>query len=185
MNLFLFFKELYTQLFEKVSIVNEKNEVTGSMARIFSFLFKKSHRGVNVLIFKDDTCKEILIEKRQWWMRFPLKKGDCSGAVPFPLSYEQTAYKEIHEELFYNRALPKISLKKIAEFKDTTAFPFIWSQVFIGVYPGPFSPSFFEVRGLKFISIEKIKSDLNHPKESRKYSPSFREAFRHFVRISS
>lgn len=170
-------QDLLTQTFEKIHIVDENNLIIGKTSRIFSFLFKKPHRSVNIFIFKDSSYKEVLLQKRQPWIRFPLKLADCAGAVPFNLTYEQSAYKELHEELFHKQPLPKIKLRKIAEFKDTSIKPFTFSQILIGVYPGPFFPNPLEVKEIAFLRIDKLKNDLNSAKTAKKYSPSFRQAY--------
>ncbi len=183
MNPLHFIKEMTTQLFEKVPIINEENTILGKTSRLSSFLFRKPYRGVNVFIFKDSSFKELLSKKRRWWMRFPNKLADCAGAIPYNLSYEETACKELQEELFHNTSLPKIKLKKIAEFKDISIKPFTYNHLFIGAYPGPFSPSPFEVKELSFISTEKIKEDLKNPKTSKQYAPPFKTAFQHFLKL--
>ncbi len=180
MNPLHFIKEMTTQLLEKVTIINENNQHIGKTSRLSSFLFRKSYQGVNIFIFKDSSFKELLIQKRRGWMRFPNKLADCAGAVPYSLSYEETAYKELQEELFHNTPLPKIKLKKIVEFKDTSIKPFTYNQLFIGIYPSPFSPSLFEVKELFFLPIEKIKKDLEDSRAKERYALPFREAFKHF-----
>lgn len=183
MNPIIFIKDLVVQAFEQVSIVDEGNAVKGKTSRLSSFLLRKPYRAVNIFIFKDKARKEILLQKRQWWLRFPLKWGDCTGAVPLSRSYEEAAFKEMQEELFYQRPLPKIKLEKIAEFKDTSTKPFTCNQLFTGVHPGPFSPSPFEVKKLLFVSAEKIRSDLQNPKKNKRYAPAFKEAWKVFIRV--
>lgn len=180
MNPLIFIKELFSQLFEQIPIINEQNQIIGKTSRLSSFILRKPIRAVNIFIFKDSSFNELLIQKRRWWMRFPNKLADCAGAVPCNLSYEETAYKELQEELFHNTPLPNIKLKKIAEFKDTSINPFTYNQLFMGIHPGPFSPSPFEVKVLSFIAVENIKDDLKNPKTSKQYAPPFKEAFKHF-----
>ncbi len=183
MNPLQFFKELSSQLFEKVPIINEENRIIGKTSRISSFLLRKPYRAVNIFIFKDKTKKELLLQKRQWWLRFPLKWGDCTGAVPSNRSYEEAAYKELQEEIFHNQPLPKIKLKKIAEFKDSSTKPYTWNQLFLAQYRGLFFPSPFEVKELLWMPVEKIQADLQNPKRTKKYTPAFKDAWKVFIKV--
>ena len=124
------------------------------------------------------------MQQRQMFMRFPFQWSECTGAVPVGRSVEETARKEIQEELFSDQKI-SFPLEKLGEFLEDSRRPFTWNTVFMGFYNGEFKPSWLEVRKLVFLPVEEVISDLEEERngrKKRKYTTSFRKSFELFLR---
>jgi len=100
---------------EIIDIVDDNDNVIGQELKSKCHANKILHRSVGILVFKDHSFKEILIQKRS------MKKVSNPGQLCIPgghLSsgedYISGAKKELQEEEFHNQELPKENLSKVA-----------------------------------------------------------------------
>jgi isopentenyl-diphosphate delta-isomerase type 1 len=106
-------------------IVNERDEVIGQKPRSEVHARGLLHRAIHVLVF--NTRGEIFLQKRS------LKKdrqpgvwdSSCSGHVDSGENYDQTAVRELREEIGLNLNAPPERLFKINACEETDA-EFVW-----------------------------------------------------------
>jgi isopentenyl-diphosphate Delta-isomerase len=106
-------------------IVNERDEVIGSKPRSEVHAQGLLHRAVHVLVF--NSRGEIFLQKRS------LKKdrqpgvwdSSCSGHVDSGEQYDQTAVRELREEIGLSLSAPPERLFKIDACAETDA-EFVW-----------------------------------------------------------
>lgn len=115
------------------------------------------HRAVDVAIFNDQN--ELLLQKRsQQKDLFPgYYTLSASGHVEKGEEYEQTAYRELQEEL----GISGIKLTKIGKELVETEHETEISVLFTGKYNGPFHVPADEVEYVKFFSPKEIQSIKN------------------------
>jgi len=125
---------------ELVDIVDENDKVIGQELKLKCHANKILHRGVAILVFKDASFKEILIQKRS------MKKLSNPGQFCVPGghlssgdSYLIGAKRELQEEEFHNQELPKeITFEELYKIKKFTDNDYEFHQVYRVFYPGPF-----------------------------------------------
>ena len=145
------------------------------------------HTTTNILIFKDSTCKKVLISLRsnifmgnRWdssagghilWIN---EKG--KAATP-----EETAYKEVNEELFSGKGVPKdLRLEEICTFwKRTRLNDHELVHLFSGIYNGQLNHNSKEVSKVKFIGVDKLLKDTEKP--SKNYTNSVGVCIRKYL----
>lgn len=133
------------------------------------------HPTVAVLIFKDSSKKEVLLQKRSEKMRQTpgLWQHSAGGHILAGDTPDQAILKEIQEELFFEHALPKLEIKKITTFLQKD-FPN--NNEFLNLYEteyaGPFYPDQKEVAEEPvWMKWEELIESLK--KDPEKYTPSF------------
>ncbi len=131
------------------------------------------HRGAGVLIFKDESREEVLLQRRSLGITNPGRwQHSAGGHVVAGDTPDECVRKEIQEELFHGHALPPLSLRKICLFrqKDMPGNEEIF-HVYETVYPGPFFPNSEEVFGeVVWMKLADVAKDMAADPE--KYSPS-------------
>ncbi len=107
------------------------------------------HENATIMIFKDVTKNEFLVQHRGSGMAHDPGKltNSAGGHLLAGMSADEGARKELQEELFAGHELPNISLTKIKTFLNED-FPGNREilNVYEGVYPGPF---YFEEKELE------------------------------------
>ena len=106
-------------------IVNERDEVIGREARSIVHARGLLHRAVHVLVF--NSRGQVFLQKRS--MKKDRQPGvwdsSCSGHVDSGEDYDQTAVRELREEIGLNLAAPPQKLFKIGAREETDA-EFVW-----------------------------------------------------------
>ncbi|NQV91018.1 NUDIX domain-containing protein [Candidatus Woesearchaeota archaeon] len=129
------------------------------------------HQTCSLMLFKDETKKEILIQQRSSIMRtFPFKWQNAAGGhIEVGNTIHKGMWKEIQEELFAHGRVPSFSLRKLSVFyhQDSSTNKEIM-HLFEGIYPGPFDIG-DELETIEWISWEKLLDELK--KNSDKYTP--------------
>lgn len=106
-------------------IVNERDEVIDRKPRSEVHARGLLHRAVHVLVFNSQG--EIFLQKRS--MKKDRQPGvwdsSCSGHVDSGEDYDQTAVRELHEEIGLKLSIPPQRLFKIDACAETDA-EFVW-----------------------------------------------------------
>jgi isopentenyl-diphosphate delta-isomerase len=153
---------------EILDIIDKKNEVIDQQPRDVAHALGLLHRGVSCLVFKDASLQEVLIEKRsQNKDSNPGKKSLVGGHLAAGEDFEEGNKRELQEEIFYGRQLPKeISPQKLFSFIKNADNDYELKAIYIVVYPGPFTPDPEEVENVRFEKLEKIYRDIDdHPEQ--------------------
>jgi len=133
--------------------VDENDQVIGAITKAQANSHPEVfHREVRVILF--DEKRRILIQRRS-----PNKKvypgvwaETCQGHVSYGLSYEETAHKELQEELGFDTSL-KLIEKTLIKFPNETHFA-AW---FVGWYRGEkIKPEPAEVADYKFVDCQEL-----------------------------
>ncbi len=135
---------------------------------------KKDFIGTDIIFRTSDLLLfnpkgELLIQKRASMKKlYPnLYCFSVSGSVRDGETHEQTIEREMEEEIGI-----KTSYKKLFKFKSFNKLEKAFRMVFSTTHDGrPFKLQESEVESVKWISLDKIKEDIN--KNSEKYTPPF------------
>ncbi|HVU07428.1 MAG TPA: NUDIX domain-containing protein [Verrucomicrobiae bacterium] len=106
-------------------VVNERDEVIAAKPRSHVHAHGLLHRAVHVLVF--NSCGEIFLQKRS--MKKDRQPGvwdsSCSGHVDSGETYDETAVRELREEIGLKINSPLQKLFKIDACEETDA-EFVW-----------------------------------------------------------
>ena len=151
---------------EQLDIVDDNDRVIGSATRGEIHQRGLRHRSVHVLVFNG--CSEILLQKRS--MQKDQCGGmwdtSCAGHVESGQSYEETAPRELQEELGFSPALP---LQPLFKMNPTKNNGYEFAMVYSIEYPGPFIAAEDELDQLKWFPFQDVDDwvarydGLNHP----------------------
>jgi isopentenyl-diphosphate delta-isomerase type 1 len=140
---------------EIFDIVNERDEVVGQNTRRKVHARGLWHRAVHVLVF--NARGEIFLQKRS--MKKDRQPGvwdsSCSGHVDSGENYDETAIRELHEELGLKVGTPPQKLFKIDACTETDA-EFVW--VYRCESEGPFQLHPDEIETGGWFAPEKVTS---------------------------
>ncbi len=122
-------------------------------------------RGSNILVFKDDSFQEVLIQKRSMEKkRSPGKFCTPGGSLKFDETHIDGAKREFFEEMFNSGKIDdSFKFEKLFEI-DKTKNEHI--EVFRTVSKGPFSPDPKEVEGAFFENISILMEKINESPEN-------------------
>jgi isopentenyl-diphosphate delta-isomerase len=145
---------------DSIILVNEKDEVVGSMAKMEVHKRGLLHRAFSVFVFNNKG--ELLLQQRavtKYHSGGLWTNACCSHPAPGENTRE-SAERRLEEEMGF--AIP---LKKIFEFTYKTAFgngltEYEYDHVFLGEYNGQLQPNADEVQDYRFSSIEAIKTSI-------------------------
>jgi 16S rRNA (adenine1518-N6/adenine1519-N6)-dimethyltransferase len=144
----------------------DRSEVHGNNLR---------HRAVHILIFND--AGEVYLQQRSRWKdRHPLKwDSSAAGHVNEAESYDETARRELKEELGVSVALRKISKIPSSERTDQE---FIW--LYQGTAPGDLVPSKSEIEQGAFFPPAIVDGWTSARRED--FAPGFLECWKAYRR---
>jgi isopentenyl-diphosphate Delta-isomerase len=160
---------------QEVILVNERDEVTGSMEKMEAHRKALLHRAFSIFIF--NSKGEMLLQQRsktKYHSAGLWTNACCSHPSPGE-DTRAAAMRRLHEELGFSTELEKIfDFIYRAEFENgLTEYEF--DHVFIGTFNGIILPDSNEVSDYCFKSVEEVASSLeSHPS---KYTDWFRLAF--------
>jgi isopentenyldiphosphate isomerase len=134
-------------------IVNERDEVIGRALRNEVHARGLLHRAVHVLVF--NSCGEIFLQKRSTKKdRQPgVWDSSCSGHVDSGEDYDETAVRELGEEIGLHLAAPPQRLFKIDACEETDA-EFVW--VYRCENEGPFKLHPDEIEAGDWFAPERV-----------------------------
>src|SRR5450432_1773272 len=141
---------------EAFAVVDENDRVTGTAPRAEVHGNNLRHRAVHVFIF--NRSGELLLQKRSRWKdRHPnLWDSSAAGHVGAGEEYDQTAARELREELGVSAELTRVA-KVPASAK--TGQEFIW--LYRGEHEEPFTPARAEIAFVQFFPLEIIAAWIN------------------------
>jgi isopentenyldiphosphate isomerase len=140
------------------------------------------HRTAAVLVFKDASRRELLVQKRSahvvqspnTWVH------SAGGHVLAGKTAREGIKDELKEELFARGTLPDIPIRYVTRyFHNDLPNNYEFLSVFEMIYPGPFSFGKKEVAGLKWMGFGELLADMKqHPK---RYAPAFHLVMKHYL----
>lgn len=139
---------------EIFSVVNEKDQVTGSAARsILHSGGKLTHRAVHILVVNN--TGEIAVQKRstQKDLYAGLLASSASGHVEEGESYRRAAERELAEELLNVSG----KLTEVARFLVETEYEREWSALFVCGFNGDIVFNRDEADFVEYASIKQIR----------------------------
>ncbi len=152
-----------------LDVVDENDKVIGQASFEDCHTKRLRHRGTCVHIFRDESMKEVLVQRRGLGMRTEPGKRHASacGHVDAGETYKIAALREMEEEIFHEQEAPDLKIKSIGKFVLTDRpLNIEFVKIFYTVHPGPFSGHPEEVESLEFVEIEALKKDMHeHPEK--------------------
>jgi len=140
------------------------------------------HQVADILIFKDKTKKEILLQKRSLKMAHDpgLWCAAAGGHIKSGQTPRQAIKEEIKEELFSNNKIPNLKITKIVTYQ-THDLPenYEISHIFEAICPGPFFPG-KEVIKTKWVKWDWFLKDLK--KNPQKYTQFFHKMIKEYLK---
>lgn len=138
---------------ELLDIVDETDNVIGSATRGDIHLRGLVHRSIHVLVF--DGAEKILLQKRSMQKDQCAGMWDtsCAGHVEAGQGYEETAPRELDEELGFT---PDAPLQALFKMQPTSANGNEFAMVYSVVHKGPFTAAQDEIDELRWFSFAEI-----------------------------
>lgn len=158
---------------EILDIVNEKDEVIGQKTRKEVHSSNLVHRGAHVFVF--NSRGEILLQKRSLKKdKYPGFWGDMAGHIDSGENYEESARRELKEELGIEAKL-EFFMKFRKHFENDQEI----ITVFKCVHDGPIKIDREEIDEVKFFSPEEIRNMLE---SGEKIAPGARIALEEWLK---
>jgi isopentenyldiphosphate isomerase len=135
-----------------------------------------------VLVFKDATKRELLIQKRSARMvHSPGVWGhSVGGHVRAGKTPREGALEELREEIFFGKRVPDAPVRFVTRyFHHDLPHNYEFLSVFEMVYPGPFSRGRKEVTKLKWIQMDELIQDMK--RNPKKYAEAFHLVMQHYL----
>lgn len=148
---------------ELLDIVDADDRVTGAATRGEIHARGLMHRSVHVLVFNSAGC--VLLQKRSMQKdQFGgMWDSSCAGHVESGHSYEETAPRELHEELGF---LPAESLKVLFKMQPCADNGHEFGMVYAINYEGPFTAAEDEIDELRWYTFEQIDEWIKNPADN-------------------
>ncbi len=145
---------------DSIILVNEKDEIVGSMPKMEVHQIGLLHRAFSVFIINSQN--EMLLQQRaltKYHSGGLWTNACCSHPAPGEITRE-AAERRLKEEMGFS-----VPLKKIFEFTYKTAFgngltEYEYDHVFLGEFNGEPQLNTEEVQDYKFLSLESIKDSM-------------------------
>jgi 16S rRNA (adenine1518-N6/adenine1519-N6)-dimethyltransferase len=156
---------------ERFPVVDENDRQIGTASRQEVHENNFRHRAVHILIFNHDG--ELLLQKRSPWKdRHPLLwDSSAAGHVEANEQYDQTAVRELEEELGVMAELQSVGKLPAS---DKTGQEFL--TVYRGKHDGPFKYPSEEISAVEFFPVEIVERWLENKPEN--FAPGFVEAWK-------
>ncbi len=160
---------------EEVILVNEKDEVVGSMEKMEAHRQGILHRAFSIFIFNKKG--EMLLQQRalnKYHSGGLWSNACCSHPGPGEETIE-AAQRRLFEEMGFTTPLKKIFDFIYKEEFDNGLTEYEFDHVFAGEYDGIISPNTEEVNDFYYKAIDEIKQ--SHQYSPQKYTAWFHLAF--------
>jgi 16S rRNA (adenine1518-N6/adenine1519-N6)-dimethyltransferase len=160
---------------ELFPVVDENDRVLRQASRSDVHANNLLHRAVHILLFNE--AGEVYLQQRSRWKdRHPLKwDSSAAGHVIAGESYDETARRELNEELGVDIALEKTAKLPASPRTD---YEFIW--LYRGTIPGEPRPNWSEIEGGLFFSPNIIDGwTAARPQD---FAPGFLECWKEYRR---
>jgi 16S rRNA (adenine1518-N6/adenine1519-N6)-dimethyltransferase len=160
---------------ERFPVVDQKDRILGHASRSEVHGNNLLHRAVHILIFNE--AGEVYLQQRSCWKdRYPLKwDSSAAGHVGAAESYDETAQRELKEELGVSVPLQKISKLPAAQRTD---HEFIW--LYRGLVSGDLIPNKSEIERGTFLSSDVVDGWTSVRPED--FAPGFLECWNAYRR---
>ena len=160
---------------ERFPIVDKKDRILGHASRSEVHGNNLLHRAVHILIFNE--AGEVYLQQRSRWKdRHPLKwDSSAAGHVGAAESYDETARRELIEELGVSVPLQKISKLPAAQRTD---HEFIW--LYRGLVSGDLVPNKCEIERGTFLPPAVVHAWTSARPED--FAPGFLECWKAYRR---
>jgi 16S rRNA (adenine1518-N6/adenine1519-N6)-dimethyltransferase len=158
---------------ERFPVVDKKDRILGHASRSEVHGNNLLHRAVHILIFSE--AGEVYLQQRSRWKdRHPLKwDSSAAGHVAETESYDETARRELKEELGVSVPLQKISKLPAARRTD---YEFIW--LYRGLVSGDPIPNKSEIERGTFLPPALVDGWTSARAED--FAPGFLECWKAF-----
>jgi 16S rRNA (adenine1518-N6/adenine1519-N6)-dimethyltransferase len=160
---------------ERFPVVDKKDRILGHASRSEVHGNNLLHRAVHILIFNE--AGEVYLQQRSRWKdRHPLKwDSSAAGHVGAAESYDETAQRELKEELGVSVPLQKISKLPAAQCTD---HEFIW--LYRGLVCGDLMPNKCEIERGTFVPPAVVHGWTSARPED--FAPGFLECWKAYRR---
>lgn len=164
-------KTVAKNLEERFPVVDDQDREIGSASRSKVHEDNLPHRAIHIFLF--GTSGELLLQKRSRWKdRHPLLwDSSAAGHVEIGEEYDQTAVRELNEELGVDATLKRIGRLPASE---QTGQEFIW--LYRGEHDGPFPFNRDEITAIKFFPVVVINRWTRRKPED--FAPGFLECWK-------
>lgn len=143
---------------EIIDIVDEHDQVIGQELKSKCHKEKLLHRSVNIFVFKDNSFRELLLQKRS------ATKGMNHGKLCMPGghlhaydSYLEGAKRELQEEMFHEQELPQgLVLEELFKIRKSADNDYEITTLYRTVASGPFNVDPAEVESCFFEDIFEL-----------------------------
>ncbi len=142
---------------EIIDIVNEHDSIIGTETLPIAHEQKLLHRSSTVLVFKDESKREILLQKRSEYVKN--KPGTyCTpgGHVQQEQTYEEAGRREFCEEMLSIADDPSLQMNQLFKLRKNTDDDPEFLMVYSLIHPGPFTVDSKEVSKAQFMSLESL-----------------------------
>ena len=143
---------------ELIDIVNEWDQIIGQELKSRCHKEKILHRGSGIFVFKDNTYKEILLQRRS--MQKESNPGDLcipGGHLQVGETYIEGAKREYFEEMYNSKySKGKIQFEELFKIKKFADNDHEFITLFRTIDSGPFKPDLSEVESYRFENIDQI-----------------------------
>lgn len=160
-----------TDLAEEFAIVDENNRVTGAAPRAEVHGNNLRHRAVHLFIF--NRAGELLLQKRSRWKdRHPnLWDSSAAGHVGAGEEYDETAVRELHEELGI-----ATSLRRLATIPASVQTGEEFIALYRGEYEGKLEPARAEIDAVHYFPLDLLAEWIEARPDD--FAPGFIECWR-------
>lgn len=155
---------------ETIDVVDENDQVIGQELKSTCHQKKLLHRSVNIFVFKDNSFKEFLLQKRSATKGMNHGKLCMPGGhLPTNDSYLEGAKRELQEEMFHEQELPaRLVFEELFKIRKSADNDHEFTMVYKVVASGPFNVDPAEVESCFFEDISEFLKKIE--KEPEKYT---------------
>lgn len=169
---------------EYVDLVNDQNIVVGSELKHVCHARGLKHRGAGLLVFRDETHQEILLQKRSALVRNAGRWCTPGGHVLTGESYLAAAERECLEELFSDTLeAPRLRFGHIFTFYKDEPEDREFIALYRLVHRGPFFPDPQEVADLEFFHLDDLERWIT--REPERFTKTLHDIFKYYRAFTS
>ena len=159
----------------QVILVNEQDEVVGSMDKMEAHKQAKLHRAFSIFVF--NSIGEMLLQQRangKYHSGGLWTNACCSHPSPGEET-PSSASRRLEEEMGFNTPLVKIFDFTYRAVLDNGLVEHEYDHVYLGIYNGEIYPNPDEVKDYRYMAMDEVKEWLH--KEPDQFTAWFHIAF--------